>query len=231
MAPINRAEFENSAFEVNLGRAIGLQADGTFGGGMVSATVAEVPVGSGLCRITHSALPAEVNLTSPWWAYKADFELILLRALSGSADFRDVLRESLALASDYTIPNDRADLIRAKYGRDALVTLRNFAGIRPYDRIFEIETVSPLLAFTGIGRDVVDAEPDSALGALKTWTAATDIRQLFIPGLRNADGRLSAVGRAGMHYRRSLNLGHWIDRHIDAPPVARQSHQRRTDWP
>jgi len=216
MTHINRAEFEDAAFEVNLGRAIGLQADGTFSGGLVSATVAEVPVGSGLCRITHSALPAEVSLTSPWWAYKADFELILLRALSGSADFRDVLRESLALASDYTIPNDRADLIRAKYDRDALATLKNFAGIRPYDRIFEIETLSPLLAFTGIGRDVVDTHPNSALGALKTWTAATDIRQFFIPGLRNADGRLSAVGRAGMHYRRSLNLGHWIDRHIDA---------------
>src|ERR1700729_2155329 len=38
MTHINRAEFENAAFEVNLGRAIGLQADGTFSGGMVSAT-------------------------------------------------------------------------------------------------------------------------------------------------------------------------------------------------
>ena len=64
------------------------QTDGTFSGGMVSATVAEVPVGSSLCRITHSGLPAEVSLTSPWWAYKADFELILSRALSTSADFR-----------------------------------------------------------------------------------------------------------------------------------------------
>ena len=143
MTPINQAEFEDGAFELNLGRAIGLQADGVFSGGMVSATVAEVPAGSSLCRITHSALPAEVSLTSPWWAYKADFALILSRALSTSADFRDVLRDSLALASDYTIPNDRADIIRAKYGRDALVTLKNFAGIRPYDRIFEIETLSP----------------------------------------------------------------------------------------
>ena len=216
MTHVNRAELEDAAFEVNLGRAIGLQADGTFNGGMVSATVAEVPVGSSLCRITHSALPAEVSLTSPWWAYMADFELILSRALSTSADFRDVLRDSLALASDYTIPSDRADMIRAKYGRDALVTLKNFAGIRPYDRIFEIETLSPLLAFTGIGRDVVDTHPDSALGTLKTWTAAADIKQLFIPGLQDADRRLSAVGRAGMRYRRSLNLGHWIDRQIDA---------------
>ena len=216
MTCINQAEFENAAFEVNLGLAIGLQADGTFRGGMVSATVAEVPVGSSLCRITHSALPAEVSLTSPWWAYKADFELILSRALSSAADFRDVLRESLALANDYTIPNDRADMIRNRYGRSALDTLKNFTGIRPYDRIFEIETLSPLLAFTGIGRDVVDTGQDSALGVLKTWTAATDISQLFIPGLHNADRRLSAVGRSGMHYRRSLNLGHWISRQIDA---------------
>jgi len=216
MTHVNRAEFEDAAFEVNLGRAIGLQADGTFSGGMVSATVSEVPVGSNLCRITHSALPAEVSLTSPWWTYKADFALILSRALSTSADFRDVLQDSLALSTDYTIPNDRADMIRAKYGRDALVTLKNFAGIRPYDRIFEIETLSPLLTFTGIGRDVVDTNSDSALGTLKTWIAATDIKQLFIPGLQGADRRLSAVGHAGMHYRRSLNLGHWIDRQIDA---------------
>jgi hypothetical protein len=216
MTHANRAEFENAAFEVNLGRAIGLQAGGTFSGGMVSATVAEVPVGSSLCRITHSALPAEVSLTSPWWAYKADFALILSKALSTTADFRDVLRDSLALASDYTIPNDRADMIRAKYGRDALITLKNFSGVRPYDRIFEIETLSPLLAFTGIGRDVVDAHPDSAFGTLKTWLAATDIRQLFIPGLQDTDRHLSAVGRASMHYRRSLNLSHWIDRQIDA---------------
>ena len=85
-----------------------------------------------------------------------------------------------------------------------------------YDRIFEIETLSPLLAFTGIGRAVVATHLDSALGMLKTWTAATDIKQLFIPGLQDTDRRLSAVVRAGMLYRRSLNLGHWIDRQIDA---------------
>lgn len=215
MSAVNRAEFEDAAFEVNLSRAIGLQADGTFSGGMNSATVAEIPAGSSLCRITHSALPAEVSLTSPWWSYKADFTLILSRALSTSADFRAVLRDSLALASDYTISNDRADMIRAKYGRDALVTLKNFARIQPYDRIFEIETLSPLLAFTGIGRDIVDTQLDSALGTLKTWTAAADIKQLFIPGLQDTNPRLSAVGRAGMHYRRSLTLAHWIDRQID----------------
>jgi hypothetical protein len=216
MTHANRAEFEDAAFEVNLGRAIGLQADGTFSGGMVCATVTEVPIGSSLCRITHSALPAELNLTSPWWAYKADFALILSRALPTSAEFRGVLRDSLALASDYTTPNDRADTIRAKYGRDALGTLKNFAGIRPYDRIFEIETLSPLLAFTGIGRDVSDVHLDSALGTLKTWKAATDIKQLFIPGLQDTNRHLSAAGRAGMHYRRSLSLVHWIDRQIDA---------------
>ena len=212
MTPVNQSEFEDALFQVNLGRAIGLQADGTIGGGMVTATVAEVPAGSNLCRITHSALPAEVSLTSPWWAYKADFALILTRALSSSVDFRDVLRDSLALAEDYTIPNDRADMIRSKYGRDALTTLKNFAGIRPYDRIFEIEVTAPILAFTGVGRDVTDTTPDSALGTLKTWTAAADIRQLFIPGLQDKDRRLSAVGRAGMHYRRSLSLARWIDR-------------------
>jgi hypothetical protein len=217
MTHANRAEFEDAAFDVNLGRAIGLQADGTFSGGMVHATVTEISAGSNLCRITHSALPAEVNLTSPWWAYKADFALILSRALSRPADFREVLRDSLALASDYTISNDRADTIRAKYDRDALGTLKNFADIRPYDRIFEIETLSPLLAFTGIGRDVIDTHPDGTPGALKTWTAATDLKQLFIPGLKDANGRLSAVGRAGMHFRRSLSLVHWIDRQIDAP--------------
>src|SRR5665213_2498425 len=117
MTHVNCIEFEDAAFEVNLGRAIGLQADGTFSGGMVSVTVSEVPVGANLCRITHSALPAEVSLTSPWWAYKADFALILSRALATSADFRDILHDSLALASDYTIPDDRADMIRARYGR------------------------------------------------------------------------------------------------------------------
>ena len=216
MTPVNQSEFEGDAFEVNLGRAIGLQADGTVSGGMVTATVAEVPAGSKLCRITHSALPAEVSLTSPWWAYKADFALILTRALSSSADFRDVLRDSLALAEDYTIPDDRADMIREKYGRDALATLNNFAGIRPYDRVFEIEATAPMLAFTGVGRDVTDSHPSGALGILKTWTAAADIRQLFIPGLQDKNRRLSAVGRSGMHYRRSLNLARWIDRQLDA---------------
>jgi hypothetical protein len=216
MTYINQAEFTGAAFKVNLDQASGLRPDGTFGGGMISATVTEVPAGSRLCRITHSALPAEVSLTSPWWAYKEDLALILSGALSNSADFREVLRDSLALGSDYIIPNDRADMIREKYGRGALVALKNFAGIRPYDRIFEIETLSPLLAFTGIGREVVDTRPDSALGTLKTWKAATDITQLFIPGLQDGDRRLSAVGRAGMHYRRSLNLSHWIDRQIDA---------------
>lgn len=216
MTHANRAEFEGAAFEINLGRAIGRQADGTFSGGMVSATVVEIPVGSSLCRITHSALPAEVNLTSPWWANKADFALILARALLKSADLREILRDSLALADAYTIPNDRADMIRAKYGRDALGTLKNFASIRPYDRIFEIETLSPLLAFTGIGRDVIDTHPNSVLGTLKTWTASTDIKQLFIPGFQDAERHLSAVGRAGMHFRRSLSLVHWIDRQIDA---------------
>jgi hypothetical protein len=28
----------------------------------------------------------------------------------------------------------------------------------------------------------------------------TDIKQLFIPGLHDADRRLSAAGRAGMHF-------------------------------
>jgi hypothetical protein len=215
MSPINRAEFVPPAFEVNLGRAIGQQVDGTFSGGMLSAAVTEIPPGACLCRITHSALPAEVNLTSPWWAYKADFLLILSRTLPTSADFRDILRDSLALADDYTIPNDRADLIRAKYGRDALARLKNFASIKPYDRIFEVETLAPILAFTGIGRDVTDTRLDSPLGVFRTWTAATDIKQLFIPGLQDADRRLTPVARAGMHYRRSLNLAHWIERQID----------------
>jgi hypothetical protein len=216
MTHLNEAEFRDAAFEENLGWAIGLQADGTFSGGMASTTIAEVPIGSVLCRVTHSALPAEVSLTSPWWAYKTDFALILARALPPSGDFRDVLRNSLALAEDYAISDHRADSIRASYGRDALATLRNFAGIRPYDRIFEIETSSPLLAFAGVGRDVVDSRQEGALGTLRTWTSASDIKQLFIPGLRDADRRLSAIGRAGMHYRRSLNLSHWIDRQMDA---------------
>ncbi len=131
MTHLNEAEFGDEAFEENLGRAIGLQADGTFSGGMASTTIAEVPMGSVLCRVTHSALPAEVSRTSPWWACKADFALILSRASPPLGDFRDTLRNSLALAEDYAISDDRADSIRARYGRDALATLRNFAGIRP----------------------------------------------------------------------------------------------------
>jgi hypothetical protein len=76
--------------------------------------------------------------------------------------------------------------------------------------------LSPLLAFTGIGRDVTDTHPDSALGALKTWKPATNFKQLFISGLQDANRRLAAMGRAGMHYRRSRSLVHWIDRQIDA---------------
>jgi hypothetical protein len=208
---VNHAEFEAAAFQLNRDRAIGRQPDGSASGGMITAAIVEVPTGASLCRITHSALPAELSLTSPWWAYKTDFELILSRSLSIPSDFRELLRNSLALAGDYTIPDQHADEIRAKYGREALRTLKNFADIRPYDRIFEIEVTADLLAFTGIGRDVTDTRPDSALGILRTWTAAADIRQLFIPGLRDADGGLSNVGRAGMHYRRSLNLAHWIE--------------------
>ena len=217
---LNGAEFTDAAFEANLGRALGLQANGEYRGGMVSAVVADVPIGSTLCRITHSALPAEVSLTSPWWAHATDFALILSRSLPKSSDFRTVVRDSLALAEDYVIPNERADTIHARYGRGALATLRNFAGIQPYDRIFEVETSSPLLAFAGIGRDVVDSRQEGALGPLRTWTAASDVRQLFIPGLHDADRRLSPIGRAGMHFRRSLSLGHWIDRQLQAAPGA-----------
>jgi hypothetical protein len=208
------AEFAAPAFQLNLSRAIGLQPDGSVSGGMVSATVVEIAAGARLCRVTHSALPAEVNLTSPWWAYTTDFERILSRLHPISADFRELLRNSFALSGDYAVRNGRADEIRVKYGRDALSTLRNFADIRPYDRIFEIEATADLLAFAGTGRDVTDSRPDDASGILRTWTAATDIRQLFVPGLQDAEHRLSDVGRAGMHYRRSLNLAHWIERRM-----------------
>ena len=83
---VYRAEFENDASEVNLGRAIGLQADG-----MISATVTEI-------------------LASP----KGEV-----------GEFRSVRRESLALTSDYIIPDDRADMTRTKYSRNAPVITLN----------------------------------------------------------------------------------------------------------
>ncbi|HUB11337.1 MAG TPA: hypothetical protein VMB34_05215 [Acetobacteraceae bacterium] len=214
VAPANDVEFESAAYEMNLAQAAGRQGGGPAIGGMISPEVVEVPAGSLLCRITHSALPAEVNLASPWWAQKADFTCLLGVTTPYSADFRDTLRDSLALSSDFVVSDDKADQIRAKFGRDALATLKNFSNITPYDRIFETEVTSNLLAFSGIGQDVTDTCSQGAFGILRTWKASATIKQLYIPGLRDSDGRLSRIGRTAMHFRRSSNLVHWIEREL-----------------
>jgi hypothetical protein len=207
---MNGEEFVGAALEANLRRALGHQADGTFRGGLVSATVIELAVGARLCRIANSSLPARMNLSSVWWVREADFVSFLRASLAEDRDLLDTIRDSLALSADFAISNDRADEIRAKYGDDALGDLKNSSGIRPWDRVFTVEVTDALLAFSGIGRDVADISPDNPLGMVRTWRAASDITQLVIPGLLDPTHRgLSELGRAALHFRRSHSLEHW----------------------
>jgi hypothetical protein len=210
---INEGEFVGAALAANLGRALGQQADGSLKGGLISATVIELPIGTRLCRIANSSLPARMNLSSMWWVREGDFVSFLRASLAEDRDLLDMIRDSLALSTDFAIPNERADEIRAKYGDDALGHLKNSGGIRPWDRVFTVEVTDDLLAFSGIGRDVVDTSTDSPLGMLRTWKAASAISQLVIPGLLDTTHRgLSALGKAALHFRRSHSLSHWRER-------------------
>ncbi len=207
---LNGQEFVGDLLEANLGRALGRQADGTLKGGLVSVTLIELPVGTRLCRIANSSLPARMNLSSVWWVREADFVSFLRVSLAEDRDLLGTLRDSLALSTDFAISNDRADEIRAKYGDDALGSLKNASGIQPWDRVFTVEVTSNLLAFSGVGRDVADTSPDNPLGMIRTWRAATDVSQLVIPGLLDPAHRgLSPMGRAALHFRRSHSLRHW----------------------
>lgn len=212
----NWHEFTEKAFELNLGRALGLQADGTFKGGLIAATVIELPVGIRLCRIANTSLPARMNLSSPWWVREEVFVSFLRSSLALEKDVIDVIRDSLALSDDFMTTNERADAIRARYGDDALQTYKNFASIEPWDRVFTAEVTAVLCAFTGIGRDVTDTLPGSPLGTARTWRAAKDVAQLFIPGLLDPSDRgLSETGKAALHFRRSLSLAHWREWILD----------------
>jgi hypothetical protein len=207
---MNAAEFAGAALDANLGRALGRQADGTFKGGLVSATVVELPIGTRLCRIANSSLPARMNLSSVWWVREADFVSFLRASLAQDRDLLETIRDSLALATDFAITNERADEIRAKYGDAPLGSLKNAAGVRPWDRVFTVEVTGDLLAFSGLGRDVADTSRDNPLGMIRTWRAAADIAQLVIPGLLDPEHRgLSPMGRAALHFRRSHGLQHW----------------------
>jgi hypothetical protein len=207
---MNGAEFAGAALEANLGRALGRQADGSFKGGLISASVVELSIGTRLCRIANSSLPARMNLSSVWWVRETDFVSFLGASLAEDRDLLETIRNSLALATDFAISNERADEIRVKYGDDALGSLKNAAGVRPWDRVFTVEVTGDLLAFSGLGRDVADTSPDNPLGMIRTWRAAADIAQLVIPGLLDPTHRgLSAMGRTALHFRRSHSLQHW----------------------
>jgi hypothetical protein len=120
------------------------------------------------------------------------------------------------LSTDFLISNERADQIRGKYGDEALNSLKNFAAITPLDRVFTVEVTLPLFAFSGIGRDVTDSKFDAPLGPVRTWRAAREVVQLFIPGLLDSDGGgLSESGKATVHFRRSHSLQHWREWILD----------------
>jgi hypothetical protein len=207
---LNGQEFVGEAMAANLGRALGRQADGTVKGGLVSATVIGLAVGTRLCRIANSSLPARMNLSSMWWVREVDFVSFLRSSLAEDRGLLEMIRDSLALSADFAISNDRADEIRAKYGDDALGDLKNSGGIQPWDRVFTVEVTGDLLAFSGVGRDVADTSPENPLGMVRTWRAAGGISQLVIPGLLDPTHRgLSEMGKAALHFRRSHSLRHW----------------------
>jgi hypothetical protein len=209
---MNQEEFVGATLAANLSRALGRQSDGSLKGGLTSATVIKLPIGTRLCRIANSSLPARMNLSSMWWVREVDFVSFLRASRAEDRDLLDTIRNSLALSTDFAISNERADEIRAKYGDDALGDLKNSGGIRPWDRVFTVEVIGDLLAFSGIGRDVADTSTDSPLGTLRTWKAASAISQLIIPGLLDPAHRgLSAMGKVALHFRRSQSLSHWRD--------------------
>lgn len=213
---LNASEFEGEAGTRNLDRALGRQADGSVSGGLLAAERVELSVGARLCRIAHSSLPARMNLSSPWWVREAVFVAFLKRALALERDLRELIRDSLALATDFMIANAKADEIRARYGDAGLASLKNAATITPWDRVFTVEVTAPIRAFSGIGRDVKDSGGETSLGIARTWSAAGDVVQLVIPGLVNPDDRgLSEMGRAALHFRRSHSLSHWREWVLD----------------
>ena len=213
---LNWREFTDAALRKNLNAVLGRQADGGHKGGLVSADVVELAVGARLCRIAYSSLPARMNISRAWWVDEEVFTRFLRASLAGNRDLLDLIRDSLALSADFLISNERADQIRARYGDDALHTLKNFASITPLDRVFTVEVTAPLLAFSGVGRDARDSSPDNPLGAVRTWRAAADMLQLFVPGLLDPDsGGLSDIGKAALHFRRSHSLQHWQEWTLD----------------
>ena len=168
---LNASEFEGEALARNLDRALGRQADGGFWGGLLNAALIDLPVGARLCRIGNSALPARMNLASPWWVRETVFIDFLSASLSSSRDLRELLRDSLALGADFMTSNAKADEIRARFGDDGLQSLKNAASIEPWNRVFTVEVTALVRAFSGVGRDV----PDS--GAKAPWDP-------FAPGAR-----------------------------------------------
>lgn len=214
--PLNADEFVGEALARNLDRALGRQPDGSLCGGLHSAAVVDLPVGARLCRIGNSALPARMNIASPWWVTEDTFVTFLKTSLAADRDLRELIRDSLALSTDFMTPNAKADEIRARYGDEGLRSLANAASIMPWNRVFTVEVTAPVRAFRGVGRDVPDTADDTSLAEARTWRAASDVDQLVIPGLMNVDDRgLSAMGRQALHFRRSHSLTHWREWILD----------------
>lgn len=213
---LNWREFTDVALRKNLNTVLGLQTDGNHKGGLVSVDVVELAVGARLCRIANSSLPARMNISRAWWVGEDVFTGFLRASRVRNRDLLDMIRDSLALSADFLISNEHADLIRARYGDDALHTLKNSATIDPLDRVFTVEVTAPLLAFSGVGRDVMDSSPDNPLGVVRTWRAAANVLQLFVPGLLDTNsGGLSDIGKAALHFRRSHSLQHWQEWTLD----------------
>jgi|GEM_PF-2207476 len=210
--PANWGAFQGAALEANRREALGYQADGSIAGGMMTATVTEIPVGVWLSRIAHTGTPVQVTLSAPWWTYLGEFSAAVRDPLGAAAAVSHLARNQLALSSDYIYPREATDELRASFGLDPLASLHNDAERKPYDRIYIVEATRTLLAFRGKGRPVADRPRLDSDREGPTWNAGRDIDQLFIPGLRDPGAKLSAIGRSALHFHRSMSVAGWLER-------------------
>ena len=165
---------------------------GGFRGGLGFVTEVKIPAGSTLFRIGHSNYEQEANLSSPWWLLENSFYEVLSAAERSSGELEGVFRMKCAVAH--------------AFGRS--------------DTVFQVRTNDRLRAFGGRGRYVEDtAEGFNApwVGAIskqqypgQVWMGASEIMQVFIPGLRDRDNRPTALASSAISLVERFKVSEYI---------------------
>ena len=170
---VNQSDFDQPGhWRASLGSDIAIYVDskGTQkrvggNGGMIAPQRYQIPAGTTLFRYASQGQPRDVFLSSGWWMERAELDMVLSFARQNEVP------EGYAVRMLAAVPIEWGSKL---------------------DMVVRARTLRPLLAFRGLANTAIGTlgDPKTRIEA-RNDVAAWRLNQLYIPGLRSADGKIA----------------------------------------